>query len=41
MFNSKEVAMSPNNTSKDLLHIHLAMLLGAMAILMLFIPEIR
>ena len=41
MFNSKEHAMTPSSTSKDLLNTHLAILLGTMAVLMLFMPEIH
>ncbi|MEX1667846.1 hypothetical protein AB4876_02930 [Zhongshania guokunii] len=41
MFNSKENAITSNTPSNDLFSTHIALLIGAMAILMLFIPEIR
>ncbi|WP_257722005.1 hypothetical protein [Zhongshania aliphaticivorans] len=40
MINSKDDAMTPSNNN-DLFSTHIALLLGAMFVLMLFIPEIR
>ncbi|MFT4917665.1 MAG: hypothetical protein ACI8RU_000276 [Zhongshania aliphaticivorans] len=40
MINSKDDAMTPSSNN-DLFSTHIALLLGAMFVLMLFIPEIR
>ncbi|WP_373079023.1 hypothetical protein [Zhongshania sp.] len=40
MFDSKDNAITPNKKS-DVFNTHIALLLGAMAVLMLFIPELR
>ncbi|MBB5186580.1 MULTISPECIES: hypothetical protein [Zhongshania] len=40
MINSKDDAMTPSSNN-DLFNTHIALLLGTMAILMLFMPEIR
>ncbi|GAA4094256.1 hypothetical protein [Zhongshania borealis] len=41
MINSKDEAMSTNSSNKDLFNFNLSLLLGAIAVLMLFVPEIR
>jgi hypothetical protein len=41
MMNSKDEAMSTSSSSKDLFNTNLSLLLGAIAVLMLFVPEIR